>query len=968
MPRFTGYVTAGCLVLAAVAPGVAVAQERASIVGTVQDASGAALPGVTVEASSPALIERSRSGVTDASGRYAIIDLRPGTYAVTFTLSGFRTVLREGIVLEGAFAATVNASMQIGGVEESITVTGASPVVDLQSTQNQSVLNRDALDVLPAARTMQGGAGLVPGVSFYSQGFVSTMSVHGSATLDQHIYFDGMNIGQNLTGSGSQANGVNVNELAQTELVYDAGSQSAENPLGGVRMDSIPKEGGNNFSGVWRTFGSWGSLQGNNIPTDIAQYLPVGTSLDYTYDTNVVFGGPIKRDRLWFLVAQRFSQINNLVPLPPAYFPNGYSGPGARNNGTQVESGGQFTPHSTIRLTTQISPRNKLVFAFYKSQGGTERFDVGCTATSGNVVSCVSPEASYWLPTPLQYAAQAKWTSPITGRLLLEVGQSLAVPTYKFKYQPENGPYDISHINRTNNLRTVASATAPNDYFNEIWNSTVDLSYATGSHNVKIGVNQEWGWSQLKVERNGDTSQLTVQTGANGAVSAVSASLTNSPYIRTDNLKANLHLFAQDKWTVNRLTLSYGGAYDYFNGYAPAEDNPAGRFVPARHSDQTNCIPCWNDWIVRLGASYDLLGDGKTALKGSIGKFLGQQALGLTASLNPMAAQTDTRIWTDKDRNGSILDANGNVQFDELGPTTNLNFGIPGTAAKIAPGLPRPTNWEESVSVQRELFPRVAMTVGYYRRQFYDIQYTKNNALDPVTSFTPFTITIPANPNLPDGGGQLVTAYNQNAAVANDNVTTWSTNNTRVYNGFELSVSARFRRGFALSGITTERIATNNCTDLNNSNPNNLRFCNQVPPFQTLVKVSAGYQLPYAVQLSGTFQARPGISIGSSYTYTCTAAQAAATHCTPLTGGVASLTVTVVDPTTQYYPYVKTDDMRVSRAFKYRRTSIQPFAEIFNVVNVSTLLTVNETVGPNYMQPNAIVQARRFQFGGQIDW
>ena len=205
----------------------AFAQQRASIVGVVQDSSGAVMPGVTVEASSPALIEQVRSAVTDGAGRYSIIDLRPGTYTVTFTLPGFHSVKREGIVLEGAFAAQVNGSLAVGAVEETVTVTGASPIVDTQSTQNQAVLNRQVLDVLPAARTMQGGAALVPGVSFYSQGFVSTMSIHGSATADQHIFFDGMNIGQNLTGTGSQSNGVSVNELAQTELVYDAGSQSA---------------------------------------------------------------------------------------------------------------------------------------------------------------------------------------------------------------------------------------------------------------------------------------------------------------------------------------------------------------------------------------------------------------------------------------------------------------------------------------------------------------------------------------------------------------------------------------------------------------------------------------------------------------------------------------------------------------------------------------------------------------------
>ena len=266
----------------------AFAQQRASIVGVVQDATGAVMPGVTVEASSPALIEQVRSAVTDGAGRYSIIDLRPGTYTVTFTLPGFQSVKREGIVLEGAFAAQVNGSLSVGAVEETVTVTGASPIVDTQSTQNQAVLNRQVLDVLPAARTMQGGAALVPGVSFYSQGFVSTMSIHGSATADQHIFFDGMNIGQNLTGTGSQANGVTVNELAQTELVYDAGSQSAENALGGVRMDSIPKEGGNNFSGVWRTLGSKGSLQNDNITDELRPFISVNTQLDYSYDTNLV--------------------------------------------------------------------------------------------------------------------------------------------------------------------------------------------------------------------------------------------------------------------------------------------------------------------------------------------------------------------------------------------------------------------------------------------------------------------------------------------------------------------------------------------------------------------------------------------------------------------------------------------------------------------------------------------------------
>src|SRR5262249_50115032 len=201
-------------VAAAVALGAAIfgtpralhAQEAASIIGVAQDSSGAVLPGVTVEASSDVLIEKTRSAVTDGAGRYAIIDLRPGEYSVTFTLSGFKVVKRSGIILSGAFAATVNASLEVGALEETITVSGASPVVDLQSTQNQFVLNKEVLDSLPATRSMQGGASLVPGVQYYSQGFVSTMTVHGSSTADQRIYFDGLRIGPNLQGTASHAN------------------------------------------------------------------------------------------------------------------------------------------------------------------------------------------------------------------------------------------------------------------------------------------------------------------------------------------------------------------------------------------------------------------------------------------------------------------------------------------------------------------------------------------------------------------------------------------------------------------------------------------------------------------------------------------------------------------------------------------------------------------------------------------
>ena len=940
------------------------AQERASIVGVVQDGTGAVMPGVIVEASSPALIEQVRSATTDGAGRYAIIDLRPGTYTVTFTLPGFRSVKREGIVLEGAFSAQVNGSLAVGAVEETVTVTGASPIVDTQSTQNQAVLNRQVLDVLPAARTMQGGAALVPGVSFYSQGFVSTMSIHGSATADQHIYFDGMNIGQNLTGTGSQSNGVTVNELAQTELVYDAGSQSAENALGGVRMDSIPKEGGNTYSGVWRTLGSRGSLQNDNITDALRPFISVNTQLDYSYDTNVVFGGPIKKNTLWFLLAQRVSRTNNLIAFPVGALP-------AFPNGTQVPSGGFIVPHETVRLTWQASQRNKISWAFYKSQAGTQRFDVGCGATSGNVAACFAPEASYALPQPLQYASQVKWTSPLSSRVLLEVGQSLAVQTFNFSYQPENGPLDIQHRSATTGLRTVASNTAPYHYFSRIWNTIANVSFVTGSHNIKAGINNQIGMQTSQIEAHGDTSVLIYSTSATGVVTSNTASLLSTPYTRQENLNANLGLFAQDKWTLKRTTLTYGARYDYFNASTPEQHGVAGRFMSAAAQAAraiiapVACLPCWNDWTVRGGLSHDLFGHGKTALKMSIGKFLGQQALGLATATNPFAGQVDTRAWTDVDRNGTIFDSAGNVQFNELGVTSNNNFGIPGLGTtQFDPALPRPTNWEESVSVQHALFPRVSVTAGYYHRSFQHIQYTRNTLIDPAADYQAFTIVAPTNANLPGGGGQPITVYNLNAAKRGivNSVLTFSDNNSRVYNGVEVSVNARLGKGgFIFGGLTTERTTTNTCTDLSNSNPNNLRFCDQRPPFQPLVKASAGYTIPWDIQLSGTFQRRPGISIGSTYTFNSAQAGFA------ITGG-GTLSVTVVDPTQQYYDYVTTMDGRVAKAIRFGHKRLQVFMELFNVPNSAIVLTVNETVGPLYFNPQAITGGRRAQFGAQIDW
>jgi hypothetical protein len=923
-------------------PWLALAQgDRASIVGVVQDASGAVLPGVTVEVSSPALIERVRTGVTDSSGRYAIVDLRPGTYSVTFSLTGFNTVRREGILLEGAFAAQVNGSLAVGSLEETITVTGASPVVDLQSTRNQFVANQAILEALPVSRTLNGGMSLVPGVNSYNNAagssagqiisdlYINTATVHGSTTSDQHTYVDGMNVAQMLLGAGGQIAANPPNDLGFAEVVYDVGAQSAETPNAGVRSDVIPKEGGNVFAGTYRAFGSNQSLQADNLTSELAAFITNPSRAKFNWESNVALGGPILQNKLWYFGAFKLTQA--VILMTNQFYPDG----------RPVDNGGHVNPNMTLRLTYQMTPKTKLRLSGNNGTVITERWDVtGQTA----------PEAGLWLATPLNYSAIAKATSVRTNRLMVEVGQSLAATTYQYHYQPEVGPFDLSRREATTG-RTWGAYTSPTNYFDTIWHTTATVNYVTGTHALKVGSSVEHGWQKQDYYNNGDVQLLTFLSG-----NASSISVRNTPITKYEDVNAILGLYVQDRWTVNRLTLNGGLRFDYINASVPEQTNHAGNFVQARQSDPISCLPCWTDWSIRAGAAYDLFGTGKTALKASFGKFVASTSAGIASSTNPMAPQTDSRNWTDRDNNGSALDANGRVQYDEIGQSRNANFGVPRGSTKFDPNTPRPTNWEENVSLVQELWSGVSLTAAYYHRHFFDMQLTRNLAVDPDRDWTTYTIVSPLD-------GERITMYNLNPTKlgAVDSVSTFSTRNTREYHGFEVSMNARLPRGgFAFGSVTTDRLATNDC-EVENSDPNGLRFCERVPPFRGLYKASAGYPLPYDVQLSATFQLRPGNPISANYTFNSAIAGVA------LTGG-GNRTVNLVDPTTLFYDYTTQLDIRAARTFRFGRRRLQAFVEVFNLPNVSTVLTVNTTYGNQWRNPLLIEQPRRFQIGGQFDF
>ena len=256
-----------------VTPSVAGAQS--AFAGVVKDTTGAVLPGVTVEASSPALIEQIRTATTDANGSYKIENLRPGMYTLAFSLPGFASVKKDAIELASNFTATINADLRVGAMEETVTVSGESPVVDVQTNTKAQVLTRDVLDAVPSAHTIQSVGQLVVGVTLTapdvggSQAMQQTyFTVHGLGAAQTSLLMDGMII-NGLQGDGAIQ--TYTNDAGNQEMVYQTGGGNVDSPTGGVKINLVPKEGGNRVSGsVFQGYES-DALQSDNLTDRLAK-------------------------------------------------------------------------------------------------------------------------------------------------------------------------------------------------------------------------------------------------------------------------------------------------------------------------------------------------------------------------------------------------------------------------------------------------------------------------------------------------------------------------------------------------------------------------------------------------------------------------------------------------------------------------------------------------------------------------
>jgi hypothetical protein len=982
-------------------PAAAFAQAT-GIAGVVKDTSGAVMPGVTVEASSPALIERVRSVTTDAQGQYKILDLRPGTYAVTFTLPGFSTIKREGIELPATFTATVNADLRVGALEETVTVTGASPVVDMQNVIKRQVVAKDTIDAMPTSKNWSTIGVMTIGVSSNQNDVGGSagehqnqLKAHGGSFNDRIVQLDGL-MNANMA-CGYSCTGISTNDASTQELSYEFGAISAEVAGGGVRVNIIPKDGGNRFSGsAFLNFAN-DKMQGNNVDDVLRdQGITTADSILKIYDASAALGGPLMRDKLWFWTAHRYwgyQQIrtNTFYEKDQSTF---VFTPDLTRPGTET----QRNVNDDVRLTWQMTPKNKLSGYFSIAPRKTEHWTLAST---------LQPDASNLQNLPKNNFETLTFRSTLSSKALFEAAMGNTTETWTREPVEDSATshgYPVTELNTGISFRAYPANFSSN--YTSLRSYRSSLTYVTGSHALKTGMTLQEGPADTDVWTNKDTF-LTVRNGQ-----PFNVSVRTTPYTTHERLVADLGIYGQDTWTIKRLTVNAGLRWDYLNNKVGAQDAPGSTWIGPRHFDALSDVPNFKDLSPRVGVAYDLFGNGKTAVKGTISRYVQTSTVGFARLLNPLntSVNSATRPWNDAVALGGNGD--GIPQLSELGALSNNAFGSVNVATRYDPQTingfdHRRNNWEVSATLSHELVSRVSAELSYFRRAQGHFTTTDNLDVAP-TDFQQYCVTAPKDPRLPNGGGnQVCGLYDIVPAkfgVATNNVVTFVDNygkQTEVFNGVDFAMNARLRSDlFITGGVATGNTHFNVC-DAFVDNPQTglglsvaaavagtppvpgtgsvFSYCDFDTSWLTQAKATGTYTLPWQqIQIGGVLQNLPGQQITAQWNIT-QADAAAGTLGRALSGGAnTSRVVPLIKPGTMYSPRRTQIDLRLSKSVHLRGSQkLQVMADIFNAFNSNAAVgatsnageppaAINTTYGSAWLKPLNILQARYMKFGAQL--
>ena len=955
----------GVLLLAAmlssVLPASAQFVSTASIEGTVADESGGALPGVVVTMTSPALQVPQVTQVTGADGRYQFAQLRAGVYQLRYELSGFQPLVREDLQLSAGFAAKLNVVLKIGSLNETVSVSGASPIVDVTTITSSKTLSASMInDLLPTSRMVGDMSRLIPGMTTTSApnigqlGLGTTGGYSAYGDTGQNVMIDGLQIRSNTYPDFSTAEEVDVKLFAN----------SADVSTPGAVWNIVTKSGGNDFHGRIAEQYINSRLQGNNLDaTLIAQGLSYPDRLRYFSDLGMDLGGRIVRDKLWFYGNFRDRQNKRTIPGLSA-------SPGADGVYGTVDDIPHLpvvsTKNYTSKLSYQLSPNYQLVGFFAEDYSVND----GAGVSSKGAPQFIPYEsATYQTFNPTNW--RGEFRGIIRDNLIFNAQSGRVSYVVNYADTPTCDPTQPATFDRNTQRFTGCSVDTVAGNFAEAirprynWVNQGNLTFVPrsrgfgGSHELKIGY-RAWvqqGGTNIPNHAAGNY-QLTFDVVGGVPHQPVEITTFNAPLTQA-NREQSYAGYISDRWELGkRLTLNLGVRYDYDHSFLPAQTKDQGQFGGGGTFPQFEGNT-WKDVSPRLAFAFDVTGNATTVVKATFGVYNDEMADSFASPFNQNGEVATTYRWHDLNRNGNYDP--GEVNLD----SNSTDFiSISGAANNIFNAdLARPHQREITASVDREVMANTSARLAYVYKQMLGAIGTVN-VLRPVTAYS--TVLTRRDPG-PDGvvgnsdDGQMVAVYDYprslagSAFVGNEMLNRPDDRSDR-YSTIELTLNRRLNRRWG--GLASVAMTKNHRWLVGIPQSPNDEYFPVDDTWNWVFKVNGSYRLPYDVMVSGLFDLQPGVRGQRTYVF-----RAADPNGGPSLQGQSTVTVRLDPFGAEGGPLRPSLNIRLGKTFGLPKGRLQASIDGLNMLNTNTFWAMTFASGPTYGYGTTFTSPRAFQLG-----